>query len=63
MDFLALAQPISHVIGTIQLDDNSMSVLAMLAGIISGWTITNYLRPKAKKIKVERKDDAPPPEA
>ena len=58
MDFLALAQSLSHAVGAIQLDDNSVSALAMLGGIIGGWTLTS-LRPKAKKVKVERKDDSP----
>jgi len=62
MDLFALAHSLSHAIGAVQLDDNSVSVLAMLAGIIGGWTITS-LRPKAKKVKVERKDDSSPPQA
>jgi hypothetical protein len=59
MDFLALAQVVSHAIGAIHLDDNSVSALAMLAGIVGGWTVTS-LRPKPKKVKIERKDESPP---
>lgn len=59
MDLFALVQPLSHAFGAIHLDDSSVSVLAMLAGIIGGWTATS-LRPKAKKIKVERKDESGP---
>jgi hypothetical protein len=63
MDLIVLAQSLSHAVGAIQLDDNSVSVLAMLGGIIGGWTITASLRPKPKKVKIERKDDSAPPQA
>jgi hypothetical protein len=59
MDLLVLAQVMSHAVGAVTLDENSVSVLAMLAGIIGGFTVTS-LRPKAKKIEVERKDDSTP---
>ena len=60
MDFLSLAQALSHAIGAIPLDDNSVSVLAMLGGIVGGWTVTSLRKPKAQKIKVERKDKPGP---
>lgn len=62
MDLFALTHAVMQAAGVITLDDNSVSVLAMLGGIIGGWTVTS-LRPKPKKIdiKVERKDDAAPP--
>jgi len=62
MDLLSLAQPLSHAIGALSLDDQSASVLAMLAGIVGGWTLTSF-RPKAKKVKIDRKDDSTPPTA
>ena len=60
MDFLALAQSLSHAVGALSLDDNSVSVLAMLSGIVGGWTITGMRKPKPQKIKVERKDEQGP---
>jgi hypothetical protein len=60
MDFLSLAQSLSHAIGVISLDDNSVSVLAMLAGIVGGWTVTGMRKPKPQKIRIERKDDSRP---
>jgi hypothetical protein len=60
MDLFSLAQALSHAIGAIPLDDNSVSVLAMLGGIVGGWTITGMRKPKPQKIKVERKDESEP---
>jgi hypothetical protein len=60
MDLLSLAQSFSHAFTTIALDDSSVSVLAMLAGIIGGWTITGMRQPKPKKLKIDRKNDIPP---
>lgn len=57
MEFLALAHSLSQVMSAVSLDDSSMSALAMLAGIIGGWTITGLRQPKAKRVKVERKDN------
>jgi len=61
MDLFALTHALTQAAGLVTLDDNSVSVLAMLGGIIGGWTITS-LRPKPKKIKikVERNDDSKP---
>jgi len=63
MDFISLAQLLSHAISAIALDDNSVSVLAMLGGIVGGWTITGMFKPKPQKIKMENKDDSTPPHA
>jgi hypothetical protein len=52
MDLFVLAQSLSHAVGALTLDDQSVSVLAMLGGIIGGWTITS-LRPKPKKVKIK----------
>jgi hypothetical protein len=36
------------------IDDNSISVLAMLIGIIGGWTLTSlHQQMKAKRVKLE----------
>ena len=60
MDLFSLVQSLSHAVGAIPLDDNSVSVLAMLSGIVGGWTITGMCKPKPEKIKAERKDDSDP---
>jgi heme A synthase len=57
MEFFALAHSLSQVMSAVSLDESSMSVLVMLAGIIGGWTVTGLLQPKPKKVKVDRKDD------
>jgi hypothetical protein len=56
MEFFALAHSVSHVMSAISLDDSSMSALAMLAGIIGGWTLTGLRQPRAKKVKIDSKD-------
>jgi hypothetical protein len=56
MEFLTLAQSLSHALSAVTLDESSMSVLAMLAGIIGGWTLTTLRQPKAKKLKIDRND-------
>ena len=59
MEFFALAHSLSQVMSAVSLDDSSVSALAMLAGIIGGWTLTGLFQPKVKKVKVDRqKDDA-----
>jgi hypothetical protein len=36
------------------IDDSSISVLAMLIGLVGGWTITNlHQQMKAKRVKLE----------
>jgi hypothetical protein len=61
MDLFSLAQSLSHAATAIDLDDSSLSVLVMLAGIIGGWTLAARSQPKAKKVAVERKTDRPGP--
>jgi hypothetical protein len=51
MDLMAMAQS-----GAVQLDDSTVSVLAMLAGIIVGWLLTGlHQQMKAKRVKTSRK--------
>lgn len=57
MEFFALAHALSHAMSAVSMDDGSMSVLAMLAGIIGGWTLTGLRQPKARKVRIDRKDD------
>jgi len=52
MNFL---QSLTQVFGSLVSDDNNLYVLAMLAGIIAGWTLTGlHQQMKAKKVRIER---------
>ena len=43
-----------HLLAAIPLDDNTVSVLAMLIGIAGGWTLTGlHQQMKAKRVKIE----------
>jgi hypothetical protein len=45
---------IFEVVQSLPLDDSSMSVLAMLVGIVGGWTITSlHQQMKAKRVKLD----------
>lgn len=56
MYFLAFAQSLAHHLSSLPFDDNSISVLAMLGGIIGGWSLTSlFQQMKAKKVKIPRK--------
>jgi hypothetical protein len=61
MDLIAMLQSVPHALGALQLDDSTVSVLAMLGGIIGGWTLTGlHQKQKAQKIKVTRKQSGVP---
>jgi hypothetical protein len=56
MDLLSMAQSVPHALGALQLDDSTVSVLAMLLGIVGGWFLTGlHQQMKAKRVKVSRK--------
>lgn len=43
-----------------QFDDSTVSVLAMLIGIVGGWTLTGlHQQMKARKVKLDRKRAEP----
>lgn len=45
---------IFEVMRSLPLDDSSMSVLAMLIGIVGGWTVTSlHQQLKAKRVKLD----------
>jgi SRSO17 transposase len=45
---------VPHLLAAIPLDDNTVSVLAMLIGIAGGWTLTGFHQQmKAKRVKIE----------
>ena len=46
----------AHALGAFQFDDNTISVLAMVLGIVAGWTLTGlHQQMKAKRVKVARR--------
>jgi hypothetical protein len=48
------ARSLPHLFAALPLDDNTVSVLAMLIGLAGGWTLTGiYQQMKAKRVKVE----------
>ena len=57
MDLASLGQSASHALGSLQqLDDSTVSVLAMLLGIVGGWTLTSiHQQLKARRVKVSRR--------
>ena len=53
MDLIAMLQAAPHSLSALQLDDSTVSVLAMLLGICAGWLLTGlHQQLKAKRIKV-----------
>jgi hypothetical protein len=60
MSPLFLAQSVPHAFRALALDDNTVSVLVMLAGIIIGATMAGlHQQRRARKVKVERKSLEP----
>jgi hypothetical protein len=57
MDLASFGQSASHALGAFQqLDDSTVSVLAMLLGIVGGWFLTGlHQQLKAKRVKVSRR--------
>ena len=51
---VATVRSLPHLLASIPMDDNTVSVLAMLIGIAGGWTLTSFHQQmKAKRVKVE----------
>jgi len=48
---------LSQLIGSFTLDDSSLALIALLAGMAGGWMINNWRdqQLRTKKLKVERK--------
>jgi len=61
MNVLAYVQSVQQLITSIPIDDSSISVLAMLAGIVGGWTLTGlHQQLKAKRVRLARKPHSLP---
>ena len=53
---MSVFETFAHALGAFQLDDNTISVLAMVLGIIAGWMLKGlHQEMKAKRIKVARR--------
>jgi hypothetical protein len=55
MDLIAMTQSVPQALNAL-LDDSTVSVLALLIGIVGGWKITGlHQQMKARKVKLSRK--------
>jgi hypothetical protein len=53
MNFASLIAPIQHV--SYAIDDSSLALMALLAGMIGGWKITGWREQlKARRVRVEK---------
>ena len=53
---MSVFESVTQGLGALQLDDNTISVLVMLLGIIIGWKLTAWHQQvKAKRVKVARR--------
>ncbi len=54
MTIVETVRSLPHWVASIPMDDNTVSVLAMLIGIAGGWTLTGiHQQMKAKRVKLE----------
>ena len=59
MNVFSLADSLARHLGSFQLDDSSVALIALLVGMIGGYRITEWhAQVKAKRAKVERKPQA-----
>ena len=60
MNVLSFADSFARHLGSFQLDDSSVALIALLVGMIGGYRITDwYTQLRAKRARVERKPQAP----
>jgi hypothetical protein len=56
MNVFPFAEPISHLMSSIAIDDNGIAVIAVLLGMIGGWYFGNFRNQlKAKRAEAQRK--------
>jgi hypothetical protein len=61
MNIFSYVDSFQHFFGSIALDDSSLALIALLAGMAGGWSLTGWREQlKAKKAKIERKPQALP---
>jgi hypothetical protein len=57
MNIVEVVQSLPQLLAS-NIDDSSISVLAMLAGIIGGWTLTGvHQQMKAKRVKIRKQQN------
>jgi hypothetical protein len=56
MNLSSLIEPIQHV--SLAIDDSSLAVMALLAGMIGGWKFTGWREQlKARRVRIDHKTD------
>jgi hypothetical protein len=56
MNFVSIAASLPHLFSSLTLDDSSLALIALLAGMAGGWTLTGWRdQVKARKAKIDRK--------
>ncbi|MDB6092003.1 MAG: hypothetical protein JWN85_4787 [Gammaproteobacteria bacterium] len=56
MNFVSIAASLPHLFSSLTLDDSSLALIALLAGMAGGWTLTGWRdQVKARKAKINRK--------
>jgi hypothetical protein len=57
MNLFSFLGSLTHAFGSLQLDDSSTSLIALLAGVIGGWRLTGWQEQlKMKRTKIARKE-------
>jgi hypothetical protein len=60
MDFFSLAGSFAHHVGSFQLDDSSLALIALLGGMYGGyWINGRHEQLKAKRAKVDARSAGP----
>jgi len=60
MNLFALAQALVNGAASLPMDENSLSMLLMLVGVVGGVLVTGYFKQlRAKAVKAERKPQPP----
>jgi hypothetical protein len=60
MNLPFFADLMQHTLGTFQLDDSSVALLALLGGMMAGYRLTGWHdRLKARRARVARSQDLP----
>jgi hypothetical protein len=56
MNLASFASSLPHLFGSFAVDDSSLALIALLAGMAGGWTLTGWRdQVKAKKARINRK--------
>jgi hypothetical protein len=56
MNLASFAASLPHLFSSFSVDDSSLALIALLAGMAGGWTLTGWRdQMKAKKARINRK--------